>query len=245
MHQIMAKVGISTMIQFSSWQHFVEYMHDLNTFSIFIRLLMSVVFGGILGIDRARKNRPAGFRTFMLVCMSAALVMITNQFLAVNYSTDPARLGAQVISGIGFLGAGTIIVTRSNHVMGLTTAAGLWAAACVGLAIGLGFYSAAFFAEIFVILIIIFLNPFDTWLHSSTKVMEVYGEFDSPETVSNVISFAHSNAIKISHVEIMKSQNPLNHIGALMTLRLPKKVEHSIVVEQFARIEGVVFLEEV
>ena len=82
--------------------------------------------GGLLGIDRGMKNRPAGFRTFMLVSIGSAIVMITNQFLYQVYHTgDPARLGAQVISGIGFIGAGSIIVTTRNQIKGLTTAAGL------------------------------------------------------------------------------------------------------------------------
>src|SRR5690554_4598709 len=103
-----------------------------------------MVAGGILGLDREFKNRPAGLRTFMLVCIASTLVMITNQYVLEVYShlnIDPTRMGAQVISGIGFLGVGTIIVTRRNHVKGLTTAAGLWASACIGLAIGIGFYS--------------------------------------------------------------------------------------------------------
>ena len=117
-----------------------EVLKELNSISVTVRLMLSLVCGGILGVERGRKKRPAGFRTYMLVCMGAALVMITNQYIVEVYGgSDPARMGAQVISGIGFLGAGTIIVTGRNRVKGLTTAAGLWAAACVGLSLGIGF----------------------------------------------------------------------------------------------------------
>ena len=100
------------------------------------------MLGGIVGVEREKKGRPAGLRTYMLVCSGSALVMMTNQYLAVCYpQVDVSRMASQVISGIGFLGAGTIILTGKNQVRGLTTAAGLWAVACLGLAIGIGFYS--------------------------------------------------------------------------------------------------------
>ena len=122
----------------------MEKLYELNMISTFFRLLLALICGGILGIERGKKNRPAGFRTYMLVCVASAMVMITNQYISNMYSTgDPSRMGAQVISGIGFLGAGTIIVTGRNRVKGLTTAAGLWASACIGLTIGVGFYSGA------------------------------------------------------------------------------------------------------
>lgn len=112
----------------------MEILRELNFFSIIFRVFLSLIFGGVIGLERSRKKRPAGFRTYMLVCLSSALVMMTNQFIFSNFGgSDPARLGGQVISGIGFLGAGTIIVTSRSQVRGLTTAAGLWASACLGL----------------------------------------------------------------------------------------------------------------
>ena len=112
---------------------------ELTAAGIWIRILAAVFFGGILGIERGMKNRPAGLRTYMLVCIGSCVVMLVNQYIYQVYHTgDPVRMGAQVISGIGFLGAGTIVVTPHNQIRGLTTAAGLWAVACVGLALGLG-----------------------------------------------------------------------------------------------------------
>ena len=113
---------------------------ELNLYSLIIRIVLSLFIGGILGFDRGRKNRPAGFRTYMLVCLGSTLVMITNQYVfQVFKSGDPVRLGAQVVSGVGFLGAGTIILTGHNQVKGITTAAGIWTAACCGLTIGIGY----------------------------------------------------------------------------------------------------------
>lgn len=111
-----------------------------------VKILLAVLVGGIVGLEREFVKRPAGFRTHILVCVASALIMDMNIMLIVGYANaDPARLGAQVISGMGFLGAGTII-KEGNSVKGLTTAAGLWSVACLGLVIGAGYYLIAFFA---------------------------------------------------------------------------------------------------
>lgn len=128
--------------------------------SMIIRLVLACVLGGIIGFEREHVHRPAGLRTHILVCVGSALVMVTSEYIYYHFSSkvnvDPARLGAQVISGIGFLGAGTII-KEGVSVKGLTTAASLWAVSCVGIAIGIGFYSGAVIATaiIFIILVVI------------------------------------------------------------------------------------------
>ena len=120
---------------------------ELTLLSVILRVLVAAILSGIIGLERGMKNRPAGLRTYMLVCVGSCLIMLTNQYLfQVSGAGDPMRLGAQVVSGIGFLGAGTIIVTKHNQIKGLTTAAGLWASAGVGLALGVGFYEAAIVA---------------------------------------------------------------------------------------------------
>lgn len=138
-------------------------LHSINILSICLRLLLAVIIGGIIGLNRAKTNHAAGFRTHILVCMGAAIVMMTNQYMVevLQYATDPARLGAQVVTGVGFLGAGTIVMRGRNenkHIEGLTTAAGLWASACIGLAIGVGFYSAAVIGGIFLIITMTLLS---------------------------------------------------------------------------------------
>ena len=133
-----------------------------------------MVCGGLIGLERSRKNRPAGFRTYMIVCLSAALVIMTNQFIYNNFGgNDPARLGAQVISGIGFLGAGTIIVTSRSQVKGLTSAAGLWASACLGVAIGIGFYSGALIVAFVVFVIITYFKKIDYMLTTTSKIFSI------------------------------------------------------------------------
>ena len=122
--------------------HLPDFLYEINLLSVSLRLILALLFGGIIGLERGSNRHPAGFRTHILVCVGAALAMMTNQFILQQFDTgDPARLGAQVITGVGFLGVGTILVTGRHKIKGLTTAAGLWASACLGLAIGIGFYS--------------------------------------------------------------------------------------------------------
>ena len=146
---------------------FVLEMRQLTYEAIAVRVVLSVLVGGVIGIERERKNQPAGLRTYILVCLGACLVMMTNQYICSMFQTgDPSRLGAQVISGIGFLGAGTILVTRNHQVRGLTTAAGLWTSACIGIAIGIGFYEGALIVGATLLLIMFTLKWVDTKIHS-------------------------------------------------------------------------------
>ena len=130
-----------------------DVLYDLKEFSdtrfevvALFRMIVASICGGLIGLEREMKGRPAGLKTFSLVCIGATLAMITNEYISRNFggSGDLARMAAQVISGIGFLGAGTIIVTGTNQVRGLTTAAALWVTAALGISIGAGFYFGAF-----------------------------------------------------------------------------------------------------
>lgn len=224
-----------------------ECLLELNTISISIRLVLSLLCGGVLGIERGRKKRPAGFRTYMLVCMGATLVMITNQYLMELYGgTDPARMGAQVISGIGFLGAGTIIVTGRNRVKGLTTAAGLWAAACVGLSIGIGFYTGAVIGCALIFIVMALLQKLDDWVMSSTKVINLYVEFDRMPDVGEFIRFAKGQGFRISDLEVTKANGVGDSgVAVLCTLRLNKKKPHTEIIEMLSAVEKIRYVEEI
>lgn len=218
-----------------------------DLFTIFLRLTLAMVCGGILGMERGKKNRPAGFRTYMLVCVGATLVMLTNQYLMELYGTgDPARLGAQVISGIGFLGAGTIIVTGRNRVKGLTTAAGLWADACMGLAIGVGFYSAAIIGGVLFLLVMSVLHRLDDIMVAHTKNIDLYMEFQKMSDFGAFMSRIKEFGMKISEIEMTKS-NSGDDIGVavLLTIKLEKKKPHAEIIEMLSLIDGVKYLEEI
>lgn len=224
-----------------------EVLKEINMVSITVRLLLSLLCGGILGVERGRKKRPAGFRTYMLVCMGAALVMLTSEYITRIYgNADPARMGAQVISGIGFLGAGTIIVTGRNRVKGLTTAAGLWAAACVGLSLGVGFYTGALIGCLLIFIVMATLHRLDDWVMSSTKVINLYIEFGQMSDVGQFISFAKEQGFRISDLEMTRPNGVSDTgVGVLCTLRLSKKKPHAEIIRMLSGMERVRYVEEI
>ena len=231
------------------WQYMSEInLQELNMASVVFRLTLAMIFGGIVGFERGSKRRAAGFRTYMLVCVGSALVMITSQYISLNLPNpgDPSRLGAQVISGIGFLGAGTIIVTSYNQVKGLTTAAGLWASACLGLAIGIGFYGGAIVAGVIILFIITALQRIDNTLIANSRSIELYVEFNEGERVSNLLTFASQNSIRVLNVAFTRSKfNKADTHAALVSMRLPKRHPHNEIVEKFSEVEGVFYIEEI
>ncbi len=227
-------------------EYIPEVLKEINLVSVTVRLLLSLLCGGILGVERGRKKRPAGFRTYMLVCMGSTLVMITNQYIAELYGgTDPARMGAQVISGIGFLGAGTIIVTGRNRVKGLTTAAGLWASACVGLSLGIGFYSGALIGCLLIFIVMAMLHRLDDWVMASTKVINLYIEFEQMSDVGKFIRFTKEQGFRISDLELTRTNGVSDTgVGVLCNLRLPKKKPHAEILQMLSGIERVRYVEE-
>lgn len=159
---------------------YLPFLAEPNLITIFIRAIAAIFCAGIIGYDRHTHGAPAGFRTHILVCLGAMIAMSTGQYASLVYgSVDMTRIGAQVVSGIGFLGAGSIIVTRSNHIAGLTTAAGLWASACIGLAIGVGFYEGALIGTIAVFFTERHLR---SW---SKKIKATKGDFYKDNQVDN------------------------------------------------------------
>lgn len=126
---------------------YLPLLKEPNLITLIVRTLLAILCAGIIGYDRNTRGAPAGFRTHILVCLGAMIAMSTGQYAAMLYNADVTRIGAQVVSGIGFLGAGSIIVNK-RRISGLTTAAGLWASACIGLAIGIGFYEGAIIGTI-------------------------------------------------------------------------------------------------
>lgn len=222
-------------------------LYELNYISIIARVILSLIVGGIIGLERSRKNRPAGFRTYMIVCLSSTLVMMTNQFIFNEYGgTDPARLGAQVISGIGFLGAGTIIVTSRSQIKGLTTAAGLWAAGCLGLAIGIGFYAGAIIVGLVVFLIMTIFKKIDNYLTSKNKNITIYVSFDNIEHFDDFIEFCNKLNIKIIDIEINKNNNDNDKTGIISIIHLENKTRtyHVEIIKKLNEFEGIRHLEE-
>lgn len=230
----------------------MDYLRELNLVSILFRIFLSVLIGGFLGMERGKKNRPAGLRTYILVCLGSALVMMTNQYVYLIYQTgDPMRLGAQVISGVGFLGAGTIILTGRNKIMGITTAAGLWTAACSGLAIGVGFYEGAVLGGIVIAFTVSGMLRFDIWLRRKSKYLDLYIEYSAEKgAFSCFLQYAREHQFEVKNIQISKGYMWQNSEGMQRTLSYIVTVSsqvhrtHSEMIEVLAHEKGVQFIEE-
>ncbi len=230
------------------------YMRELNMFSILFRLTLAMLIGGILGMERGRKHRPAGFRTYMLVCIGAALTMLISQYEYFMLSTewaglsaetgihmDIARLGAQVINGIGFLAAGTILVT-GRHVTGLTTAAGLWASACIGLAIGAGFYECAFFCVFLICLSMWLLPAIENALVMRARFVNIYVEFESLDDFGMIISIIKAQGAIIDDVAVGKPKG--RESNAVFYIRLKDIHSRVRILEAISGLDSVCAIEE-
>lgn len=192
--------------------------------SIVVRIFLAFLMGGIIGLERGMKNRPAGLRTYMLVTVGSCMIMLINQYIYQVFGTgDPVRMGSQVVSGIGFLGAGTIIVTQHNQIKGLTTAAGLWAASAVGLALGIGFYEVALVGGGCIFIILSLLHLWDNRMHRNSNVVEVYMELSDTISLGEFIRQARTLDTKIENVQFNQNNASDGSLCFTATLRLKQK----------------------
>lgn len=228
------------------WTKIMTVLTEPNLCSTLVRLTLAVFCGGILGLERVKKRRPAGFRTYMLVCLGAALTMIISQYLvSKGQTTDVSRLGAQVINGVGFLGAGTIIVTGKQQIKGLTTAAGLWAAACMGLAIGAGFYLGALIGCVSIYVTISLLRMLEDWIMASARNMNIYIEFTETDDIGETIESLKKLNVKIFDIEITKIRSADGlPPSAILSIRLPRKAKHSEIMAAVSAVRGIQTVEE-
>lgn len=225
---------------------FLNGLRELSALSVALRMLLAVICGGLIGLEREFKRRPAGFRTHILICLGAAITTLTSQFLYLymHYYTDMARLGAQVIAGIGFIGAGTII-TRRERVKGLTTAAGLWASAIVGLSIGAGFYEGAVIATVLIILAEWIFARLEYWLLDNAPEANLYIEYENKSVLGNILEYFRQKNIKIINLEITRSKTTSKHNAcAIVNLRMDSNTKISEVTNKLELTEGVIHVEE-
>ncbi|MGN0976735.1 MAG: MgtC/SapB family protein [Faecousia sp.] len=220
-------------------------IREVTCSAVVFRVFAAFALGGIIGMERGMKNRPAGLRTYMLVCVGSCLIMLTNQYIYQVFRTgDPVRMGSQVVSGIGFLGAGTIVVTRRSQIKGLTTAAGLWAAAAVGLAIGVGFYEAALTGGGAVFLVLTVMHRWDSRMHRNSRFLEVYVELSPDISLGILLRRIRELGLEIESVQ-MEHEEPLEDgvRAFVLTLESRERRSHEALFRSIREIEGVAYLE--
>lgn len=210
-------------------------------YELILQITIAAILGGIIGYEREKIKRPAGLRTHILVCVGSTIAMQTNIFLMVNYmnsvNVDPSRIGASVVSGIGFLGAGTIIKEGAS-VKGLTTAASLWAVACIGLAVGSGFYVGSIAGTLIILLTL------TLFVRVERKI-----SFSGSEYYLEILTIAHPGQLgkigtvlgqvdtKINEINIEPYDEKLSTI--LITILPPRDIKISKIISLLADIENV------
>ena len=178
-------------------------LREINLLTVLLRMALAILCGLLIGMERSSKNHSAGFRTHMLVCIGTCTASLTGHYLYLNLNlpADISRLGAQVISGLGFIGAGTIIVTKEHSVKGLTTAAGLWACGIVGLACGAGFYEGAVLTSAAILIIEIFFGNIGNLIRHPEE-FQIVVNYDSRESINLVQRYCKDRHLAITSLQI-------------------------------------------
>lgn len=224
----------------------IAFLGGLNTVSYILRLVLATVLGGIIGMERESKRHSAGFRTFTLVCMGSTLATFSSIYLfQVTGSADTGRVAAGVISGVGFLGVGTIIITRRNCVRGLTTAAGLWTTACLGVAIGVGMIIESIVAFLLIVITMSVFSRFSSYIASHNRYIILYIEVLKARTTEPLLAFIQQNNYKIITME-KKKEKISKDTDFVLTLEidLKEKTPHQDVIRRISEIEGINYIEE-
>lgn len=231
-----------------SFGHILMEPGVLTASEVVLRLLLCVIIAGIIGLERGTHGHTAGFRTYILVCSGACMAMMTNQYVVTYLGafSDLSRLGAAVITGVGFLGVGTIIVTGRHRIKGLTTAAGLWAVACLGLAIGVGFYFGAILAAVLIFTALALLPRMEGYFYERSRMADLYAEIRSPGALKDFKSYGAKEGINICKVHLSQDV-PMTQGAASIyfTVRVPRGRNKSEIINYLENQDFVYFVEEV
>lgn len=217
---------------------------EFNVMSVIVRVLLAMLLGGLIGLEREKSKRPAGFRTHILVCVGSCMTALIGLFVWTEFSNtaDPMRISAQVISGIGFLGVGTILVKEHDHITGLTTAAGLWATASIGIACGFGFYAGALIGTVVVAVTAAILFKFETRRRKKHRKRTVYMEVFGTDLLNEQIDWLVQEK-KAKQVLVVAPRTAIaGNVGLEVILPFLGNEDDKEMLEQLRRREGVLFV---
>lgn len=220
----------------------LNFLRQPDLLGIAVRILLALVCGGAIGLERTEKRRPAGFRTHILICLGAAMTTATSQYLYIvmDYPISVSRMGAQVIAGVSFIGAGAIMMTKWRRVRGLTTAAGLWVVAIVGLCCGTAFYEGAVYATVLVLVAEVFFSKLEYRVLRDMRELTVYAEYARPSCLEDVVSKCHMLGVKIVDVEITrKSGEEGGSSCAVLALHSRQGAGREDIIRELAAVDGV------
>lgn len=213
-------------------------VNNLSIVTMLLRIALSMICGGVIGLERGKANQPAGMRTYMLVSLGACIVMITGEFVYYKFATgDPARLGAQVISGIGFLGAGSIVISGKLRIRGLTTAAGLWVSACIGLVIGIGFFECGIAATLAVYVTMGTFKRVEDRITFHNGWFGVYVQLGDISNLTDFYDGINALGMKIGEVQIFEKKHEFK--GAIISIQNCIHEDREDVLKKIGMIHGV------
>jgi putative Mg2+ transporter-C (MgtC) family protein len=230
------------------WKELVHMLEQFTFTTVIIRMALATIFCGVIGLERSKHGRSAGMRTHILVGLGASLAALMGYFMVeIGYASDPARIAAQVIPGIGFLGAGLILVQNKTKIVGLTTAAGLWNTAIIGLACGLGFYEGAIVCFVIALITALIFPKLEYWFSKNDKHTMIYMEMHTNANVNRIYDILrNSNFGEIHKIDIVSPRSGNSeHIGIEFTLTLQKKSNVYNLEKTLCAIEGIVFAVEI
>lgn len=229
---------------------FLLFFFDLTSFetSAILKMLLSAVCGGSFGLGREIHRHSAGLKTFSIVCLGSTLIMITNDYIfryIAQGSGDLSRMAAQVVSGIGFLGAGSIMITNHNRIKGLTTAASLWVTAAIGISIGTGFYFGAISGTCIVHIISIFFQIIDKKIMKYSPYMVLCIDGQNEEFMLVLIDYFNSQKIQITNLE-RKELNKwyIRDVCATVSVKLPCNMSHNKILSEICQLDGIRYVKE-
>lgn len=213
--------------------------------NLLIRMLTALVLGGVIGIDRGVKRRGGGARTDAAVCLGAAIVMMTAQYMMIQFpeKTDIARMPSQVISGVGFLGAGSILVSRRRQIKGLTSAASIWICACIGLAAGIGFVDGAVLVTIILLAGLHILPLIEDRIYQRSGYQMLYAEAEDSRTAAMLLHQLKMDRCKIDMYEVDKPGAGGQSLTIMATVCLPRGLNQEEYLDKLARLEGMISID--
>ena len=220
----------------------MDFLEDFNSVTVIIRLLCAAVLGGCIGLEREKYKRPAGFRTHILVCIGAAMTSLIAQYIVFNVgvTSDAARIPAQVISGLGFLGVGTILTKGRDHIVGLTTAAGIWAVGSIGIACGFGFYVGAFACTVIVLIATSLLYGLENDKKERRKNVEIYIEIDDAHKVNEFIKKLDKEFSAKNFMVVSSRSGKVDDIGIEAIFPIENNNDENLL-DRLAAIDGVIY----
>ena len=215
----------------------------ISEWELFFRLTLACVLGGVIGYERQSRRKSAGLRTNVLVCLGSCLIMVLSEALYFNVegrtNADPARLAAQVVSGIGFLGAGAIM-KEGLTVTGLTTAACIWAVSGVGLAVGAGYYSGALFTTALIFSTLGTLSRIDEWVMHEKNLFLTIHTHERPGQLMHISSCIDDLQLKVRGVKVKADEEHSDILCIDFEVYNHRNLKSIVVVDAIKRIEGVV-----